>query len=133
MTVRRAAEAGTGGSPGLLLAAVAFGALLNPLNSSMIAVALPAIARDFQVPLGRLTWVIAAFYLASAVGQPVMGKVADLAGRRRVFFAGLALVALASAAAPLAPTLGALVAARVLQALGSSTVPQNIGIDCIRL
>ena len=122
MTVRRAAEAGTGGSPGLLLAAVAFGALLNPLNSSMIAVALPAIARDFQVPLGRLTWVIAAFYLASAVGQPVMGKVADLAGRRRVFFAGLALVALASAAAPLAPTMGALVAARVLQALGSSTL-----------
>ncbi|WPD18406.1 MFS transporter [Thermaerobacter composti] len=122
MTVRRAAEAGTGGSPGLLLAAVAFGALLNPLNSSMIAVALPAIARDFQVPIGRLTWVIAAFYLASAVGQPVMGKVADLVGRRRVFFAGLALVALASALAPLAPTLGALVAARVLQALGSSTL-----------
>ncbi|WP_042500414.1 MFS transporter [Thermaerobacter marianensis] len=110
------------GTRGLLLAAVAFGALLNPLNSSMIAVALPAIARDFRVPIGRLTWVIAAFYLASAVGQPVMGKVADLAGRRRIFFAGLALVALASAVAPLAPTLGALVAARVLQALGSSSL-----------
>lgn len=121
-TDRRATEAATIGSPGLLLAAVAFGALLNPLNSSMIAVALPAIARDFQVPIGRLTWVIASFYLASAVSQPVMGKVADLAGRRRVFFAGLALVALASALAPLAPTLGALVAARVLQALGSSTL-----------
>ncbi|WP_460039759.1 MFS transporter [Thermaerobacter litoralis] len=123
-TGRRERGRGVARAPrhGLLLAAVAFGALLNPLNSSMIAVALPAIARDFGVPIGRLTWVIAAFYLASAVGQPVMGKVADLAGRRRIFFAGLALVALASALAPLAPTLGALVAARVLQAVGSSSL-----------
>ncbi|HEY8393375.1 MAG TPA: MFS transporter [Thermaerobacter sp.] len=114
-----------------LLTAVACATLLNPLNSSMIAVALPQIAADFGVSFPRLTWLIATYYLASAIIQPVAGKISDLFGRRRVFFGGLALVALASALAPRAPTLGALIAFRILQAVGSSSL-YPAGMSVIR-
>lgn len=95
----------------------------------MIAVALPHIGADFGVPFARLTWLIATYYLASAIAQPVMGRVSDLFGRRRLFFAGLALVAVASALAPWSPSLAALVAFRAVQAVGTSTLyPAGMGM-----
>ncbi|MBE3589471.1 MAG: MFS transporter [Firmicutes bacterium] len=114
-------QPGTGARRGLL-AAVAFAVLLNPLNSSMISVALPHIEKDFGVPFSRLTWLIATYYLASAIAQPVMGRVSDLFGRRRLFYAGLVLVTVASALAPWAPSLVLLIAFRTIQAVGSSTL-----------
>lgn len=118
-----------GRSRALLLVAVASGTLLNPLNSSMIAVALIDIQRDLGVTFAAVSWLVSAFYLGSAIGQPIMGRLGDLYGRRRVFVAGLATVGAASAVAPLAPTLGWLVATRVVQALGSSALfPSGLGI-----
>lgn len=105
-----------------LLVAVSSGTLLNPLNSTMIAVALPAIRDDFGLSFTAAAWLISAYYLASAVGQPVMGRLSDLYGPRRVFISGLLLVAAASALAPLAPTIGWLLAFRVALAVGTSTL-----------
>lgn len=107
-------------SPARLATAVMPGTLLNPLNSSMIAVALVGIEHDFHSGVGAVTWLISAFYIAGAVGQPLMGKLADRFGPRRVFVTGLALVGFVAALAPLAPNLGLLIAARVLLALGTS-------------
>ncbi len=64
---------------------IVLGTLLNPLNSSMIAVALVTLHHDFNVDLGTSTWLISGFYLAGAVGQPLMGRLADMFGARRVF------------------------------------------------
>ena len=58
-------------------------------------------------------------YLATAIAAPTAGRLADLLGARRVFLAGLVLVALVSALAPFAPTLGWLIAARVLLGIGT--------------
>ena len=55
-----------------MLTVVALAILLNPLNSSMIAVALVPIRAAFRVGVGEATWLISAFYLAGAVGQPLM-------------------------------------------------------------
>ena len=96
------------------------GTLLNPLNSSMIAVALVGIEHDFHSGVGTATWLISAFYLAGAVGQPLMGRLADRFGPRRVFVAGLALVCVVSAGAPFVPNLGLLIVIRVLLAVGTS-------------
>lgn len=104
-----------------IVGAILLGTLLNPLNSSMIAVALVTLGDDFDVSLATVTWLITAFYLAAAVGQPLMGRLADIVGPKRVFCAGWVLVALAGALAPLAPAFGWLVAARVVLALGTST------------
>jgi MFS family permease len=106
--------------PTRLVVAVVLGVLLNPLNSSMIAVALLRLRDDFGVGVATASWLISAFYLTAAVGQPLLGRVADLFGARRIFGLGLGLVCLSSAAVPLAPSFGWLVAARVVQACGMS-------------
>src|SRR5438067_4832320 len=103
-----------------LVGAVTAGTLLNPLNSSMIAVALVPLQSDFKVSVAVASWLISGFYLAAAVAQPLMGRLADQFGARRVFGAGLLLVGMASALAPLSPAFGWLVAFRVLQACGTS-------------
>jgi MFS family permease len=103
--------------------------VLNPLNSSLIAVALIQLAEDFELSFASVSWMISLFYLTSAVAQPVSGRLGDVLGPRRLFLAGLALVGLASAAAPLAPNFGILLAIRAVQALGSSAIyPSGMAI-----
>src|SRR5215469_12792349 len=103
-----------------MVASVTLGTLLTPLNSSMVAVALVRLQHDFAVGVGTVTWLVTGFYLASAFAQPVTGRLADRLGPRRVFVAGLLLVAAVCAAAPLAPGFAWLVLVRVLQACGGS-------------
>lgn len=103
-----------------VVAAVLFGTPLNPLNSSMIAVALVPLARDFHAGLTQVTWLVSAFYLASAIGQPLMGRLADRVGAKRVFMTGLGVVGVTSLFAPLAPTVGWLIAVRVVLSLGTA-------------
>lgn len=112
-----------------MLFAIALGTILNPLNSSMIAVALVAISGDFHISIGTSTWLISAFYLTGAVGQPLMGRLADLLGARRVFLSGVAVAAVVCAVAPLSPSFGLLVAARAVQALATSAAfPSGLGL-----
>lgn len=107
--------------PRLLVATLAAGTLLNPLNSSMIAVALVQLQDAFSIGVGTVTWLISGFYVAAAVGQPLMGRLVDQFGARRLFMAGLVLVLLTSAAMPFVPNFWWLVALRAVQALGTST------------
>lgn len=95
----------------------------------MIAVALVPIHSDFRIDVGTSTWLVSAFYLTGAVGQPLMGRLADLLGARRVFLVGAAVAGLVCAAAPFAPGFGWLVAARAVQALATSTAfPSGLGL-----
>lgn len=107
-------------TPRRLVAGVVPGTLLNALNSSMIALALVPIERHYGTGLATATWLISGFYLAATVCLPLMGRLADRFGARRVFISGLLLVCVTSAAAPLAPNIWFLVAARVLLAVGTS-------------
>ena len=84
----------------------------------MIAVALVAIGNDFHAGT-ETQWLVSGLYLATAISAPTAGRLADLLGARRVFLTGLALVAVVSALAPLAPSLGWLIAARVLLGIGT--------------
>jgi MFS family permease len=96
------------------------GTMLNPINSTMIATALVPIGRSFAVGTATTAWLVAALYLASAIAQPVMGKLADRLGARRVYVFGLALVGLAGVGGAWAPSLGLLVVVRVLIGIGTS-------------
>lgn len=99
---------------------LSLGTALNPLNSSMIAVALVVLRADFGLDVAGVTWVVTAFYLASAAGQPVMGRLADRFGPRRMFRLGMALVAVTCALAPFAPNFALLCVARAVMALGTA-------------
>jgi MFS family permease len=99
---------------------LALGSMLNPINSTMISTALAPIAKDFEATATQTGWLIAGLYLTSAVAQPTMGRLADLFGPRRVYLFSLLIVALAGLGGVFAPTLGALVAVRVLLGVGTS-------------
>src|ERR1700735_2630148 len=94
------------------VAPLALGAVLNPINSTMISTALVPIATDFHASVAEAGWLIAGLYLASAIAQPVMGRLADLFGPRRIYLIALLLVALAGLLGLLAPSLNSLVVAR---------------------
>ncbi len=116
-------------SRGLFLTTVATGSMLNPLNSSMIALALYSIQKDFGLSYLTVSWLISSFYLASAVAQPVAGKLGDLIGRKKMFLGGLILVAISAVGAPLAPAFAVLVIMRLFQAVGSGSIyPAGIGM-----
>ncbi|MFF4309059.1 MFS transporter [Streptomyces sp. 900105755] len=103
-----------------LIAPMVLGSVLNPINSSMIAVALVPIGIAFGAPPAETAWLVTALYLATAVGQPVIGRLVDMYGPRRLYLAGTGLVGVAGLMGALAPTLGVLVAARVLLGFGTS-------------
>ncbi|MBV6755170.1 MFS transporter [Rhodococcus opacus] len=103
---------------------VATGSILQPLNSSMIAVAIVGIAAQFGSSSG-ITWVISALYIATAVTAPMAGKLGALLGARKVYLGGLALVALGSVAGLLAPTVGWLIFSRILVGIGTATQYPN--------
>ncbi|MGW7002201.1 MFS transporter [Streptomyces sp. NPDC054933] len=96
------------------------GSVLNPINSTMIATALASIGSELRVGAAQTAWLVASLYLASAIGQPAMGRLADLLGPRRVFLAGLLLVCAAGAVGTFASALGWLVVSRVLLGFGTS-------------
>jgi len=105
------------------------GTLLNPLNSSMIALVLVLIQSDFRVSMATASWLLSGFAMAAAVAQPLMGRLADLFGPRRIFCIGLLLVGVASVLAPRAPAFGWLIACRMLQACGTSAAyPAGLAI-----
>ncbi|RSL32366.1 MFS transporter [Salibacterium salarium] len=108
--------------PWLLVVTIGLGTLLNPLNSSMISVALTRLQEEFSLTFSDASWLVSIFYLTSAAAQPVMGKLSDMFGPKRVFLSGLVLSALASLLAVFSPNLIFLLVCRALQALGSSTL-----------
>ncbi|WP_033278827.1 MFS transporter [Streptomyces sp. NRRL F-525] len=103
-----------------LIAPMVLGSVLNPINSSMIAVALVPIGIAFGAPPSETVWLVSALYLATAVGQPVIGRLVDMYGPRRLYLIGTALVGVAGLMGALAPSLGVLIAARVLLGFGTS-------------
>jgi len=117
--------------PRRIAISVALGTLLNPLNSSMIAVGLVALQGDFHVSLAQAAWLVSSFYLAASVAQPLMGRLADRFGPRRVYATGLCVVGATGVLVLLAPGYGWVVAARVLQAIGTSTAYPS-GLALIR-
>nr|WP_199807443.1 MFS transporter [Streptomyces sp. NRRL F-5650] len=95
------------------------GSVLNPVNSTIIAVALVPIGRALGAPASQTAWLVSALYLATSLGQPVVGRLIDLFGPRRLFLLGTGLVGVAGAVGALAPGLGVLIAARVLLGFGT--------------
>lgn len=107
-----------------LTVAVALATMLAPLNSTMIAVALPPIAAQFDAG-ASVPWLVTGYLIAMASLQPVAGKLGDRLGRRPLILGGLAVFAVASLGAALAPTFGWLLSFRVLQGVAGALAFPN--------
>ena len=103
-----------------VLAICCMSLLIVGLDVTIVNVALPSIRTDFDASVSELQWVIDAYTLVLASLLMVSGSTADRLGRVRVFQVGLALFTLGSLACSLAPSVGALIAFRALQAIGGS-------------
>jgi EmrB/QacA subfamily drug resistance transporter len=90
------------------------------LDSTIVNVALPSIGRSLHAGVSGLQWTIDAYTLVLASLLMLSGATADRVGRKRVFIAGLIIFTAGSGLCSLAPSLGALVAFRMLQAIGGS-------------
>jgi EmrB/QacA subfamily drug resistance transporter len=106
--------------PGLVLAICCTSLLMVSMDITIVNVALPAIRHDLGAETSGLQWVIDAYTVVVASLLMLSGSIADRVGRRRTFQTGLVVFTLASALCSIAPSLHALIAFRMLQAVGAS-------------
>ena len=112
-----------------VLAACVLGSGMAFLDGTVVNVALPAIARDLDVGLSGLQWILDAYLLTLGALLLLGGALGDRYGRRRVFEVGLVAFSVASAICGLAPTLPLLIAARALQGIGGALlVPGSLAL-----
>jgi len=111
---------GTGRFTWRFVTPVLIGPVLNPINTSMIAVALVPISRDLHVATSVVVWLVAGLYLASAIAQPTMGKLADVFGPKRVYIVGLVVVLIAGFLPNIWHDFSAVLISRILIGIGTS-------------
>ncbi|WP_338778616.1 MFS transporter [Streptomyces sp. DG1A-41] len=104
----------------LVLAICCMSLLIVSLDNTVLNVALPSMQRDLHASTSGLQWTIDAYTLVLASLLMLAGSTADRIGRKRVFMAGLVVFTLGSVLCSLAPDLQALVAFRMVQAVGGS-------------
>ncbi|QKW10108.1 MFS transporter [Streptomyces sp. NA04227] len=115
---------------GWSIAVVLIGVFVSSLDLFIVNIAFPDLAQAFpSSTLSDLSWVLSAYAITFAALLAPAGRWADRSGRKRAYLAGLVLFTLASAACAVAPSLGALVAARALQAVGGGLMlPSSLGL-----
>lgn len=109
-----------------LQVAVSLASVFGPLNSTMLAVALPRIGDDFGVGVGALALLVSAYLIATAVLQPASGRLGDALGHLRVVQAGLVVLVVTSIGAALAWDFTALVVFRSLQGVAAALTMPNV-------
>lgn len=93
---------------------------MGQLDASIVTVALPSVQRQFSASLGGAEWTSLSYLMTLIILVVPVGRVADMLGRKLLYTYGFLLFTAASVACGLAPTLGLLVAFRVVQALGAA-------------
>jgi len=106
----------------VILFAIIITSFINPFLGASINIALPAISEDFTMGAVGMSWVSMAFLLSSAVFLVPLGKLADIRGRKRIFFIGNIIIGASSVLCALAPSGAFLIALRAIQGLGSAMV-----------
>jgi EmrB/QacA subfamily drug resistance transporter len=106
------------------------GVFMAFVDATIVNIAFPDISSSFSgSSVSALSWVLNAYNIVFAAFLLAGGKLADLLGRRRVFMIGLALFTIASGLCAIAPSAGALVAFRILQAIGAAlVVPASLAL-----
>lgn len=117
-----------------VVAATVLGTGVAMINGTDVSVALPAIEADLGAGVAALQWILNGYMLTLAALILVGGSLGDRYGRRRVYLVGVSTFAAASLACALAPTVGWLIAARIIQGVGAALLtPGSLAIlqSCI--
>lgn len=109
----------------LIIYSLLLGAILVPVNSTMIAVALSSISTYYDQSISNITWVVTIYLIVMAVTQPIAGKLGDIYGHRRMYLTGVTLFLIGSIGCALAPNLAFLIIFRSIQAAGGAILTPN--------
>src|SRR6266550_4218630 len=107
-------------NPLLILVIASTGCTMTVLDTNIVAIVLPTIARDLGASFADVEWVISSYVLCFAALLLPAGSIADCFGRRKVFLGGIGLFALASLLCGAAPSAPALYLARGAQGVGAA-------------
>ena len=99
--------------------------MLIPLNSTMIAVALPGITHDLGATVAQAGWLVTVYLITMASFQPIAGKLGDRYGRRPFILGGVAGFVVASVGCALAPNIAMLIVSRAVQAAFGAVIFPN--------
>ncbi len=115
--------------PYLIFVTAALGLLMYSIDTTVVAVAFPSFMRDFHTNVLWAAWTISIYYIAVTVAMPLVGKLSDSFGRKRVFLISLVLFTASSLACGLALSIRSLILFRFLQGIGgASFLPTASGI-----
>ena len=106
----------------LILFAIILTSFINPFLGAAINIALPAISEEFSLGAVGMSWVSMAFLLSSAVFLVPLGKLADIKGRKQIFFIGNMIIGASSILCALSPSGALLISLRAIQGIGSAMV-----------
>ncbi len=105
-----------------VMAAVAMGIFLATIDGSIVNIALPTLRTEFNTSFAATQWVVLAYLLTLATTLLGVGRLADIIGKKPIYVTGFMVFTLGSVLCGLAPTIGVLIAMRVIQAIGAAMV-----------
>jgi MFS family permease len=109
----------------LAVGVVCFGAFMGQLDASIVTLTFRPMQQEFGAPLAAVQWVSLGYLLALVAMLAPAGRIADAAGRKLLYGYGFIIFTLGSAACGLAPSLGLLIAFRLMQAVGAALLQAN--------
>ncbi|WP_220451183.1 MFS transporter [Nocardioides dongkuii] len=116
------------GSRPITFAVLAVSVASFVLLQSLVVPVLTETQREFDTDQATVTWVLTAYLLSASICTPLLGRLGDAVGKRRMLVITLSALAVGSLAAALAPSIGWLIAARVVQGAGGGVLPLAFGI-----
>jgi len=123
---RRAAQGRPAHGP--VLAALGLAAMSFSVLQSLVIPVLPAIRSDLHVSQQAVTWVLTGYLLSASVATPLLGRMGDMFGKRRMLLVSMSALAVGVVLSGLATSLDLLVVGRVVQGLGGALFPLSFGI-----
>src|SRR5215217_6647709 len=114
--------------PTPVLAVLVMAGITFALSQTLVVPALPALARDLDASTASASWVLTGFLLSASVATPIVGKLGDLYGKGRVLTVVMLVFAAGSVTCALAPTIGVVIAGRVIQGVAGGVFPLAFGI-----
>ena len=116
----------------LILTVIGFGAFTTALDQTVVVTALPSVMLDLNVPIMELdhaAWIITGYLLGYTVAMPLIGRLGDAYGYPRVYQVSLIVFCIGTALVAVSPSLGWMVGARVIQAVGgAAAVPIGMAL-----
>ncbi|HEX9065036.1 MAG TPA: MFS transporter [Streptosporangiaceae bacterium] len=122
------ADQGVRGHPPVTFAVLALGVGAFALLQSLVIPVLTTVQHDLHTTQSTVTWVLTAYLLSASVMTPILGRVGDMTGKKRVFVGTLIALAVGSLLAALAPSIGVMIVARVIQGFAGGMLPVAFGI-----